>query len=189
LWYSYFLLPTSFAFGLCLTNASDRGAAPRALLRYGILRTRLLLIASMLLMLGGLFALYDYMRVVVIFSPSANAAPLVDRIADGRQSVLFSHHADYAAATITEHPSEVMWAFKGAPHYLLDARLMQAWAIALNESGDTDRARHLAARLKEFTSDQSKQFFAVCDEAAWPEAKRPFQCDPPRRVLTYLDFE
>ena len=142
----------------------------------------------MLLMLGGMFALYDYMRVVVIFAPPAGAAPLADRIADGRHSVLFSHHADYAAATTAEHPSDVMWAFKGAPHYLLDARLMQAWAVALDESGDTDRARYVAARLKEFRSDQSEAFFAVCDEAAKPEAKRPFQCEPPSRAYTYLDF-
>ena len=74
---------------------------------------------------------------------------------------------------------EVMWAFKGAPHYLLDARLMQAWAIALDESGDTDRARYVAARLKEFRSDQSEAFFAPCDEAAKPDTKRPFQCEPP----------
>ena len=142
----------------------------------------------MLLALGGLFALYDYMRVVVIFAPTAGAAPLADRIADGRHSVFFSHHAAYAAATTAEHPSDVMWAFKEAPHYLLDARLMQAWAVALDESGDTDRARYLAARLREFRNDQSEAFFAVCDEPSSPDAKRPFQCDPPSRTYTYLDF-
>jgi hypothetical protein len=142
----------------------------------------------MLLALGGVFALYDYMRVVVIFAPSAGAVPLADRIADGRQSVFFSHHAAYAAATTAEHPSQVMWAFKEAPHYLLDARLMQAWAVALDESGDTDRARYLAQRLREFRNDQSEAFFAVCDEPSEPYAKRPFQCDPPSRTYTYLDF-
>jgi len=92
------------------------------------------------------------------------------------------------AATTAQHPSDVMWAFKGAPHYLLDARLMQAWAVALDEAGDTDRARYVAARLKEFRSDQSEAFFAVCDEEAKAGTGRPFQCEPPLRAYTYLDF-
>jgi hypothetical protein len=65
---------------------------------------------------------------------------------------------------------------------------MQAWAVALDESGDTDRARYLAARLREFRNDQSEAFFAVCDEAPKPDAKRPFQCEPPSRTYSYLDF-
>jgi len=188
LWYAYFLLPTAFAFGLCLAESVPTGSATPVAPTSVRTRTRPLLIASMFLMLGGMFAVYDYMRVVVIFAPPAGAAPLADRIEDGRHSVLFSHHADYAAATTAEHPSDVMWAFKGAPHYLLDARLLQAWAIALHESGDTDRARYVAARLKEFRSDQSEAFFAVCDEATKPGTKRPFQCEPPARAYTYLDF-
>jgi O-antigen ligase len=188
LWYSYFLLPTAFAFGLCLVQPAHRHTSPSVPPRVGSTRTRPLLIGSLLLTLGGLFALYDYMRVVAIFAPSAGAAPLADRIADGRHSVFFSHHAAYAAATTAEHPSDVMWAFKEAPHYLLDARLMQAWAVALDESGDTDRARYLAARLREFRNEQSEAFFAVCDEAPKPDAKRPFQCEPPSRTYSYLDF-
>ena len=30
LWYSYFLLPTAFAFGLCLAEPADRRASSRA---------------------------------------------------------------------------------------------------------------------------------------------------------------
>ena len=62
----------------------------------------------MVLILGGTLALYDYMRVVVIFAPPVGAGPLEQRIADGRKSVLFAHHADYAAATVAEHPGKVM---------------------------------------------------------------------------------
>jgi hypothetical protein len=188
LWYSYFLLPTAFAFGLSLVEPADRRVSFSIGPKTGSARTSPLLIASMLLALGGLFSLYDYTRVVGIFSPSSGAAPLADRIVNGRHSVLFSHHAAYAAATTAEHPSDVMWAFKEAPHYLLDARLMQAWAVALDETGDTDRARYLAARLREFRNEQSEAFFAVCDKAPKPDAKRPFQCDPPSRTYSYLDF-
>jgi O-antigen ligase len=188
LWYSYFLLPTAFAFGLCLARPAGPGASVSTSPIDRPQRTRPLVLAAMVLAFSGMFALYDYLRVVVIFAPPAGAAPLADRIADGRRSVLFSQHADYAAATTAEHPSEAMWAFNGAPHYLLDARLMQAWAVALQESGDTDRARHVAARLKEFKSDQAETFFAPCDDAADSKAKRPFQCNPPSRPYTYLDF-
>ena len=61
-------------------------------------------LAAMLLILGGTLAVYDYMRVVVIFAPPAGAGPLEQRIADGKKSILFAHHADYAAATVAEHP-------------------------------------------------------------------------------------
>ena len=139
------------------------------------------------MLFGGVFVLYDYMKVAVIFSVSESAPPLSQRIAEGRRSVFFAHHADYAAATIAEHPSEVMVAFKRAPHYLLDARLMMAWAKALNEAGESDKARYVAQRLKEFRNEQAADFFAPCNEPV-PQADKPFQCQQPTRALSYEDF-
>ena len=140
----------------------------------------------MLLILCGTLAVYDYMRVVVIFAPPANAAPLDKRIADGRRSILFSHHADYAAATVAEHPGQVIKAFDGATHYLLDARLMMAWAKALDESGETDKARYVAQRLKEFHNEQADAFFAPCASKAtsWaaPAASAPASAAAERAV-------
>ena len=130
----------------------------------------------------------DYLRVVAIFAPASTAAPLLERIADGRQSVLFGHHADYAAATTVEHPSQVLPSFRRAPHYLLDARLMMAWAKALAESGDLDRARWVAARLKEFRNEQAAEFFAECDEPREAGETPPFQCQAPTREFRYEDF-
>ena len=127
----------------------------------------------MLLILGATLALYDYMRVVIIFAPPADAAPLDKRIADGRRSILFAHHADYAAATVAEHPGTVMKAFQRAPHFLLDARLMLAWAKALDEAGETDKARYVAARLREFRNDQAAEFFAPCAAASVDAAMGP----------------
>ncbi len=218
LWYSYFLLPTAFAFGLCIGKPEAGRVDPPRSSAFNAHPTRPLVIASMLLILGGMLSFYDYLRVVPIFSPSARAAPLSQRIVEGQHSWLFSPHADYAAVTTAEHPSTAMAGFKGATHYLLDARLMMAWATALDEAGDTDRARYIAARLKEFHNDQAAAFFAVCDEvpvepkaasasqpsaaskavphrlvplsapAAIASGKRPFQCEAPQRSYTYLDF-
>jgi len=213
LWYSYFLLPAVFAFGLCLERIDPRDRALAASDRGNV--TRPLVLAPMLLILATTLALYDYMRVVIIFAPPADAAPLDRRITDGRRSVLFAHHADYAAATVVDHPGKVMKAFRRAPHFLLDARLMLAWAKALDENGETDKARYVAARLKEFKNEQAEEFFAPCARstiaatavmpatvagtaapaAASPagaapaaSAPLPFQCLAPSKALSYRDF-
>ena len=196
LWYAYFLLPTAFAFGLCLGDpprgkkAAQAVGTPQASStnEASIWRIRPLLVASLLMLAGSIFTLFDYMKVVAIFSANEHAPPLAQRIADGRRSVFFAHHADYAAATIAEHPSQVMFAFRRAPHYLLDARLMMAWAKALNEAGEVDKARYVAQRLKEFRNEQAAEFFAVCDEPAAVGAGRPFQCEQPTGHYTYEDF-
>lgn len=184
LWYAYFLLPAAFAFGLCAVEAGEAPAPAAAASD----RTRPLLLASMLLMFGSFASVVDYMRVVVIFAPPADAPPLAQRITDGQRSVFFAHHADYAAATTSDHPSDVLPSFLRASHYLLDARLMQAWATALNEAGEVERARYIAARLREFKNEQAEPFFAVCDEAPKTGTKLPFQCAVPKRRFGYEDF-
>ena len=203
LWYAYFLLPAAFAFGLCLERPDARSTALAAKAEPDA--TRPFVLAAMALMIGGALAFYDYLRVVAIFAPPARAASLEQRIADGRDSVLFSHHADYAAATVAEHPGSVMSAFDRAPFYLLDARLMMAWARALNEGGETDKARYVAQRLREFRNENAAEFFAPCkaaesgepakaEEAAGPasaasaSSSLPFQCSAPGRPLRFEDF-
>ena len=189
LWYAYFFLPAAFAFGLCLD--APRGVANAASMSVAAAppATRPLLIASMLLVFSSVASVYDYFRVVVIFSPPEGAPALAQRIAAGQRSWFFSHHADYAAATTAEQPSKAMAAFAGASHYLLDARLMMAWAKALNESGDTQRARHVAQRLKEFQHEDAEAYFAPCGATPASAADAvPYQCLAPGSTLTYRDF-
>lgn len=195
LWYAYFLLPTAFLWGLGLgapakgdTAAVAGASGAPATAPPTPRRTRPLLIASMLLMIGGIYSVIDYWKVVVIFAPPENAAPLSQRILEGRKSLFFGHHADYAAATSVPEPGNVMPAFKTATHFLLDTRLMMAWAQAYAAHGDLDRARHLAARLREFRNPASDEFFAPCDKPEDPAAPKPFQCEPPSKVLTFRDF-
>ena len=120
--------------------------------------------------------------------PPRGAGPLKDRIETGQHSVFFAPQADYAAATTLQHPSQAQSAFRGAPHSLLDARLMQAWAVELNELGETDKARYVAQRLAEFNSEQAEPFFAPC--AAQPSVLEPtpFQCTLPSATYRYEDF-
>lgn len=182
LWYAYFLLPCAFAFGLALgrpvplrTRSSAAGAGP----------WRAVAIASLALVLLGAASLVDYSRVVAIFAPGNDARSLEERIAAGRGSLLFAHHADYAAATTAERPSQVIDAFAVASHYLLDTRLMTAWANAYAESGDLDRARHIAERLREFRNPDAREYFAACEAGVEP---LPYQCEPPKRVFGWRDF-
>jgi hypothetical protein len=80
----------------------------------------------------------------------------------------------------------------GAPHYLLDARLMMAWAKALHDAGDDPRARHVAQRLKEFRNPQAQEFFEPCEPAAVAALPAgtapPFQCLASDTALDYRDF-
>lgn len=181
LWYAYFLLPAAWAWGFALRRVETFAIAPQS-----SMATRL---AGLVLVCGTAFAAWDYGRVVVIYNPGEGAGPLPERIERGQGSVFFSHHADYAAATTTEPPSQAMAAFYGTTHALLDTRLMLAWAQALAESGHRDKASYLAARLREFRNPASATFFAVCDDPARRAATPPpFQCEPPPAALGWRDF-
>lgn len=188
LWYLYFLLPTAWAWGVCLgagarpaaTVSAPAAGAPDASTAW------LLRAAGVAMMVVGLAAIQDYRRVVVIYAPPADATPLSQRIAEGQRAWLFGHQADYAAATTAEHPGTVMPAIQRAAHNLLDTRLMIAWAKAYDELGDVERARHLADRLREFRNPNSDEFFAECKDST--RLPRPFQCTPASRPMDWRDF-
>lgn len=190
LWYAYFLLPTAFALGVCLGHstppeppaAADPTASPWP--------RRVLMGASLALVLGTAFSVFDYLKVTRIFSvDDDDTTPLSYRIAEGQKSVFFAHHADYAAATVATHPSTAWKAFRRAPHLLLDTRLMMAWAKAYAEKGDVERARYIADRLREFRNPDSAEFFAECDAKRPEGMPAPFQCTPATLKFTYQDFK
>jgi O-antigen ligase len=181
LWYAHFLLPTAFVWGLCLGHraqevpqvARSSSAWPWAT-------------AGALMTAVTLLALRDYQKAVVIFEPQEVAKPLQQRIADGQGSWFFAHHANYAWGTTADLPGEAMPAFAGAKHYLLDARLMMAWAQGYAEQGDLERARHIADRLREFRNPATQAWFAECQSNAFVQP--PFQCAPASKVLNWRAF-
>jgi O-antigen ligase len=184
LWYSYFLLPAALALGLAVGGdtappAEKRGSPSR----FG------LSLAACALMVGALGAVADYQRVVAIFSSDEGAHPLHDRIERGRGSLLFAHHADYAAATVSADPQRELAAFARAAHFLVDTRLLMGWAQAYAGAGDLERATYLAQRLREFRNPQSAAFLAECAATEHREAAaRPFQCRQPALGLDWRDF-
>ncbi|CAN5494035.1 hypothetical protein BH09PSE5_BH09PSE5_50130 [soil metagenome] len=208
LWYAYFLLPTALVFGLALgptpqeRSAKDKAQRPTKPSRAS---GGVLTIAGVLVAVAAIASMVDYNRVVVIFAPPSKAGPLMDRIADGRHSWFFSHHADYALATTESDPPPDLSAFKDAIHYLLDVRLLQAWAEAYARRGDIERASTIASRMREFRNPDLAPFFEVCNAAnasapaaSAPSTPRavtrtlrpaaPFQCQAPEGLLTWRDF-
>lgn len=185
LWYAYFLLPTAFAWGFALALGSVRADEKLSLALPGWVAhgTRAI---GMLMVIGAAYAVADYLRIASIYSPGANASPLSERIAAGQRSLLFGHHADYAAATSPEPLPGRDLAFRRATHHLLDTRLMQFWAEYLDEQGETDKARWLAQRLREFRNPASDDFFAVCEDVR--TEVQPFQCRPPERSHAWREF-
>ncbi|MEY8878341.1 MAG: Wzy polymerase domain-containing protein [Leptothrix sp. (in: b-proteobacteria)] len=209
LWYAYFLLPTALVLGTLVglvplmsdvpnvpnaPRTSDPSAAPasppahRPPRQVSALVMQLVCIGvSAAGMLGSGWALSEYHRVAVIFDPAlaiGTPGSLADRISAGQRTVLFGHHADYAQVTMATHPDEVFAAFERPLYHLLDTRLMLAYAQALAARGDVLRARHVAARLREFHNPASEAFFAPCEAAVKAAASAPesdplpFQCGP-----------
>lgn len=176
LWYSYFLLPACWAFGFAL-----RGDAPAEPAESTALRRPVLAMAGWALAAGAVFSVWDYSRVSAIYQAEPGSPPLSQRIQRGQGSVFFAHHADYAAVTSgVSVPGDPAHAFDRTTHYLLDSRLMMAWAKHLAAQGDLDGARHIAARLREFRKVDAEAFFEPCPDAAGPPgAGLPFQCELP----------
>ncbi|NUZ04455.1 PglL family O-oligosaccharyltransferase [Piscinibacter koreensis] len=183
LWYPYLLLPSVFLFGLCAEERDPGLAGHRSGSSWA---RRVWLVAPLLLALGTLLTVFDFSKVAAIASEE-ETTPLEQRIARAQRSVLFSHRADYFAATTGDDPSERLKAFERASHYLLDARLMIAGAKAMSELGDEQRARFIAARLREFRSPQAARFLAPCQQVA-TGAGLPFQCLQPTATIGLKAF-
>jgi O-antigen ligase len=188
LWYAYFLLPTAFAFGFCL--GTDKPAQSATALSpprpNGQKVSWAFLVSGLILIVTSAAGVVDYWRVSTIFS-AQETTPLESRIASGLHSPLFAHHAAYAAVTSTATPWQQMESFDVASHYLLDTRLMMAWAKAFAEKGELERARHIAQRLREFRNEDANDFFAPCDGPVADPAP-PFQCSAPSTAMDFRVF-
>ncbi|HIV70706.1 MAG TPA: O-antigen ligase C-terminal domain-containing protein [Candidatus Aquabacterium excrementipullorum] len=193
LWYSYFLLPTAFVWGLGLAARAGVRAeppVPASARQDESLPTGLLNVAlAALLVLGAAWAAIDYQWAVNIYAPRAGAGPLEERIRHGQNRLWFGYQADYADATGPEadEPSKPPQAFRRTLHNLVDARLMIAYARSLAEHGQVDQARYVVQRLQEFHNPMGQAFLAICQkpEQLQKLARRPFQCDPPQGRYTW----
>jgi O-antigen ligase len=173
LWYAYFLLPACFALGLALPAGKPSKPA-------GATASQ---VVGGLLIVGSVFAVWDFQRVVAIYAPSEDAVPLNERIATGQRSVFFSHQADYAAATSQPPGRAALAAARRTAFNLVDARLLMHWSQSLEKTGDVEGARYLADRLREFRNATGDTWFAGCDDAA--SAPLMPQCQPASTVVDW----
>jgi hypothetical protein len=186
LWYAHFLLPAAWAWGFALPPRPQADAEPTAPPQA---RRRALAWSGLSLGPVAVLVVIDYLTVAAIFTDRLGTEPDVERIARGRHSLLFAHYADYGAATSGLISPLPMDAFDRAPHAIIDARLMSAWARALADRGDLDGARHLAGRLREFRRPEAIDVFARCPQAAQPPRPGlPFQCELPVQQRSWRDF-
>lgn len=192
LWYSYFLLPTAFAWGAGLAarathhlneaTTSEPTWGPQQWLATG----------GALTMLGAVWCALDFQAAANIYAPRAGAGPLDQRIEFGQKMVWFGYQADYAFVTVPDddEPTKPPMAFRRTLHNLLDARLMIAYAKSLNAAGETDKARFVVAQLKEFKNPTEKAFLKPCAEPKVPGqiSTEPFQCQPPSRSYQWQEL-
>ena len=183
LWYCHFLLPTAWMWGFVLGrshpagqrsdgtgNVASEPVAPMTALNPP---QGALVWGGVALVLCAGLAFTDYVRVAHIFVANSQDMPLDQRIARGQRSVLFSHHADYAAATLDPPGPGLDKAFAGATHFLLDTRLMVAWSRHLHATGRETQAQHVADRIREFRNPASRPFFETCAAASEPAPTYP----------------
>jgi O-antigen ligase len=186
LWYSYFLLPTAFAWGLGLGVKGPWSARPRE----GAHRGRAMVGAGALMAAMAIWCALDFLSAVNIYAPWPGAGPLNQRIAFGMKMPWWGYQADYAEVTSgdDDEPSKPPKAFRRTLHNLLDARLMVAYARSLAEHGEVDKARFVVERLKEFRNPVGDGFLATCKEEPEPGDDLPFQCAPPRRSYSWREL-
>lgn len=185
LWYAYFLLPAAWTLGVFLGSAPAKEPASPAIATMVRWPTILLRMAGALMILGAAYAAWDHRRVEVIFAPPAGAGPLAERIAAGRESVLFGHHADYAAVT-NEPKDQALGSFRRPLHHLVDVRLLIAYIEALKANGRDAEALYAAQRLREFRRDDAQAYFKGCTA---DNPAPPFQCRTEPVALTWRDLE
>ena len=188
LWYAYLLLPTAWAWGFATGagagDASEASPSPSA--PATIAPWRAWHVLGLLMVVVGASAWLDYLNIVSLYQPTLNALPFEERIRHAQDSPLFAYHGDYVAVTGLPPTQATLPAVERSAHAYLNARLLYVWANQLEQHGQVDKARYLAARLREFNLPGPRAWFAPCDDPA--VAAKPFQCLPPDKPLTWRDF-
>jgi len=183
LWYAYLLLPTAWVFGFALGSgtaaAPAEGAAHAAPLRAWRW------VGALMVVLAP-SAWLDYLNIVKLFLPDATSLPFEERIARAQASPLYANQADYVAVTNLPLTPQTAPLVARSSHVLLNGRLMYLWANLLDAQGQADKARFMAARLREFDLPGPRPWFAPCDDAA--VTAKPFQCLAPAHPVTWRDF-
>ena len=148
LWYAYLLFPAAWAWGLLLGAGTAREASTPAIAAAP--PSRAWRAMGLLMGVAAVSAWADYRIVVPLYAPAQASSPLDERIHDGQASPLFSYLAEYAAVTSVRPTPRMLPVVRRSAHVLLNGPLLYGWANLLQAQGESDKARYLAARLREF---------------------------------------
>ncbi|WP_133700477.1 PglL family O-oligosaccharyltransferase [Roseateles toxinivorans] len=171
LWYLFFLLPSAFYLGFCLSMASAR----RFVTQLAMPGRAAVLAGGSLCALG--VAMYaDYMRVAVIYRPDEFDLPLIERIERAQSAWVFGPRADYALATNFPPGQVALNAAKRAARHYIDPQLMIVWATSLHATGDHERAAYIVKKLSEFPNPMAQKWLEPCKSPPLPGQEMPFQC-------------
>ena len=189
LWYAYMLLPTAWAFGLALGTAArvepTAGDAPLPLALGNASPLRAWRVLGAMMMVLSVSAWIDYLNIVSLFrTPLGLMQP--EDIARARSSPLFGNQADYIDLTRQRSRPELLQSIERTSRVLVNSRLLYAWSNILQSRGETDKARFLAARMREFNLEGARDWFNVCSDPA--VTVKPFQCLAPDHPVTWRDF-
>ena len=190
MWYAYLLLPTAWAFGMSMGGGGAAqapgtmpatGVEPSGALASSAPPLRAWRVFGVLMVVLAASAWMDYLNVVRVFLPSQESLP--DRVHGAQRSPLFSYLADFVDVGITKLTPALV---DRTSHVIISGHLFMAWSQMLYDQGQVDKARYLAARLREFKLEGPAFWYVPCDDPKVVD--KPFQCLPPGRPLTWSDF-
>jgi len=189
LWSTFFLFPAAWVWGLTLGWGAQPARAPESMSAgpsASMPPERAWRVGGALLAAAGVVSWLSYMTIVDVYRPNYVAVPMGERIARAEASPLFSNYADRMIAMQAVTPAEVLPEIQRAFRANPNGAVMFVWMKALESHGDDDKARFVAARLREFNLSGPAPFFAPCDDPA--VVTKPFQCLPPSRPMTWRDL-
>lgn len=184
MWYAYLLLPTAWSLGLALgigtppAAAVVSGVAPPPLRAWrGV---------GLLMVVAAVSAWLDYLSIVDLYAPRPTSLPLAERILRAQASPLFSNQADLVAIIDLPLTPAALPLVARNSRVLLTGRSMYVWANLLAAQGQVDKARFMAARLREFDLSGPRPWYAPCSDPG--VTAKPFQCLAPDHPVTWRDF-
>ena len=172
MWYSYFLLPSAFAFGLglaCRAQVAKESPPTASAVGSTVPAEHGWRLAPGLIMAGlSLWCVLDYQFAANVYAPRPGAGALIDRIRLDQGMPWWGYQADYAWVNLPEddEPSRPPHEFHRTVFNLMDTRLMTAYARSLYEHGQTDKARYVSQRLREFHNPDAVDWFEACPTGA-----------------------
>ncbi len=212
LWYPYFLMPTLaaalLALGFQIKPQPDQirptgneqchpDLGPQTIPAIRLRRWLVVLVGGAMVIGSGL-SWWDYQKITPIFSrPTLLAKSMQSRIAVGQSALWYYAYADTAMLRPELFQQNQAWtpaaehALKSAAHHLLHFRTMAIWAYALHARGlpgDTQKAKYIAARVREFPIPIAQSWFEECKNPSKDSEPLPFQCTPPTEQFTWRDF-